>query len=391
MTDGDQQDLYTAAAFREHQDGHREQRDDDRDVHAHTGVVRDPDISRYLSVLTEQYDPTDARAPEAMPGHAQDLQIVQQIRRTQGTETARTALDAGDSPTLKHLTGDAGQRADVSGMKALESLKDMVRGPAPMFYLWAEPGTGKTNFALLLAQLWRREQEGDALLASNIRTLRETDPWVDQDGESQDGWLSSFGELEEWVEQDGDPLKNEQRPKLFIFDEASSNAGGGGSSGYQTKQKMGPMAYKIRKYAGALIVIGHDGKDVHPLIRELGKAVHKESKKEATFYDDVKNRSGVGEVLEVEGIPPTDYRYDDKEPTAWSWSRYDEDDEMDPDEAARDVAIWTAVRCKRDGLTARETASYVPYGKTWVNDIWNEYQDGDKHRENADRVEALTV
>jgi len=49
-------------------------------------------------------------------------------------------MDAGDMQTLKHLTGDQGQRADVSGIKAIDALRDQMTGPAPMFYVWAEPG-----------------------------------------------------------------------------------------------------------------------------------------------------------------------------------------------------------------------------------------------------------
>jgi len=131
-------------------------------------------------------------------------------------------------------------------------------------------------------------------------------------GEERDGWLANYGELKEWFTQDGDPMHNQQRPKLFIFDEASSSAGGSGSDGHNTKKKMGPLAYKIRKYGGSLIVIGHDGKDVHPLIRELGTAIHKEGLKEATFYQDVRNRRGHRPIMSVTGIPETDWRYDDK-------------------------------------------------------------------------------
>lgn len=377
-------DLYTPAQFREYQEGYAER---EPDVHDHTGVVRDEQVSRFMSVLAENYDPNRADHPEAMPGRADDLDEYREIMRIAGTEVGRDALENGDMSSLKHLTGDAGQRPDISGMKAIDQLRGMVTGPAPMFYIWAEPGAGKTNFALLLAELWKMEKEGDALLASNVRTLRETDDWEDRDGNARDGWLSNFGELEEWIQQDGDPLHNDQKPKLFIFDEASSSAGGGGNAGYQTKQKMGPLAYKIRKYGGSLIVIGHDGKDVHPLIRELGHAVHKEGLKEATFYEDVKNRSGERPILQVSGIPETDYRYDDSEPTAWSWSKRGEDDEAEPEEWAREVAIYTAIMAKREGLSNRKAAKFVPYSYKWVGNRYNEWKDGEEHQDVISHVE----
>ena len=389
MTEGnrgvDEQALFTAGGFREFQDGRTER---DPEVHRHAGIARDETVSRYLARLAEAYDPTEADAPEELPGTAWDLAHVQRIVRMSGTETARKAFNDGDYASLKHMMGDTQQRADVSGLMAIEDLKAMVAGPATMFYEWAEPGTGKTNFALLLAQLWKRERGDDALLASNIRTLRETDEWTDASGTTHSGWLSSFGELEEWLEQDGDPLENEQRPKLFIFDEASSNARGSGESGYETKTKMGPLAYKIRKFGGALILIGHDGKDVHPLIRELGVAVHKESKKRAVFYDDVKNRQGVGERLAVEGIPPTDYRYDDKEPTTWSWDRTEEDDE-DDHLSDDDLRVALAIRKRKHGHSTQETADFVGMSTGWVSTRWQEYKEDGQHREKLNRLSEV--
>jgi len=70
----------------------------------------------------------------------------------------------------------------------------------------------------LLAQLWKEQQATDAIVASNVRTLEETDAWAVGGGEDRDGWLANYGELKDWLTQDGDPMHNQQRPKLFIFD-----------------------------------------------------------------------------------------------------------------------------------------------------------------------------
>jgi len=388
-TSGD--DLYTPAQYREHQE---EYGDRDPEAFPHVGLTREKRLSRFLAVASNEYDPTvlSEEKAEQMPGRVEETNLHRRLRRMEATETARAALDAGDMQTLKHLTGDTGQRADVSGIKAFETLKSFMRGPAPMFYEWAEPGTGKTNFALFLAQLWKREYP-DGLVASNIRTLIETDPWTDDNGEQRDGWLSNFGQLEGWMQQDGDPMNNDQTPKLFIFDEASSNAGGSGGDGYQTKQKMGPMAYKIRKYGGSLIVIGHDGKDVHPLIREMGVCVHKEDLKRATFYEDVKNRSGVGEIETVEGIPKTDWRYDDKEATTWSWRKGSDGDEQEPEDVAREVAIATVILSKEaePEKPNSEIAEFVPYSTEWVRQRWNEYDKDGEHRNTVAEVTELTA
>jgi len=395
MSDSDGgEDLYTPAQYREHQEQYGER---DPDAYPHVGLTRENRLSRFLATLSNEYDPTvlsEEKAAE-MPGVAEDTEMHRRIRRMEATETARAALENGDMQTLKHLTGDTGQRADVSGIKAFETLKSFMRGPAPMFYEWAEPGAGKTNFALFLGQLWKRDNP-NGLVASNIRTLKESDEWEDDDGETRSGWLSNFGELEEWMQQDGEPepgSHSQQTPKLFIFDEASSSAGGGGNDGYQTKQKMGPLAYKIRKYGGSLIVIGHDGKDVHPLIREMGVCVHKEDLKRATFYEDVKNRSGVDEIETVEGIPETDWRYYDKEATTWSWHKGSDGDEEGPQDVARRTAIATVILAKEaePEKPNREVSEFVPYSTEWVRQRWNEYQQDGEHRNVVGEVTELTA
>ena len=391
MTDQDgNQDLYTPAQFREHQEGHGQR---DPDVHPHAGIVRDKQVSRYLSILATHYDPRESsHDPDDIPGRYVDLDEVKRLKGVDTTETARRAMDGGDMQTLKQMTGDQGQRADVSGIKAVEKLREQVNRPAPMWYMWAEPGSGKTNFACFLGQIWKRQQPEDALVASNIRTLRDTDPWVDDDGNARDGWIANYGELQEWITQDGDPpAEHEQRPKLFIFDEANSSAGGQGEGGYQTRQKLGPMAFKLRKYNGALIVIGHDGKDVHPLIRELGVAVHKEGLKAATFYEDVKNRKGRRPIMSVEGIPETDWTYDDKEATDWSWRQHEGGEEYKADQAARDTAIYTAIRCKEEGMSNRETAKYVPFSHGWVQSRWKEHVSQREHEATVSKVEEVVA
>lgn len=66
----------------------------------------------------------------------------------------------------------------------------------------------------------------------------------------------------------------------------------------------------------------------------------------------------------VDGVPPTDLRYNNREASDWNWSEYgDETEELEPDEAAK----MTAIRCKENGMTDRETAQFVPYSHGWVN------------------------
>ena len=374
--DTDNTDLYTAAGAREYLEGHGER---DPRASPHAAIVSDPHVSRTMAIAREEYDPTLLDDPGAMPDDLLDADPWREIVAIEETETIREAMDHGDMPTLKFVTGDAGQRADVSGLNAIQDLREQVAGDAVIIYLWAPPGSGKTDFALLLSQLYA-ESHQSAEVGSNIRTWREKDEWI-----------PTYPDLMDWMEADEEAvLKGNVEDKLFIFDEASSHASGRGEDGFEAGQKLGPLVYKIRKYGDSIIIIGHDGKDAHPVVREMATCIHKDGKKSATVFESVRNRKGVNRLLEVEGVPATDHTFNSNEPTAWRWDDVGDDDGTpDPGSVAYDVAVWTTVHCKEEGLTHRETAQYVPYGKSWVGDRWDEWQDGD-HRDVVDRVEELT-
>ncbi|ELY52793.1 hypothetical protein [Natronolimnohabitans innermongolicus] len=384
----DENALHVTGEAREYQEGFGQR--ENREIADHGGIVRDETISRAMSIREIHYDPTDAERPDKMPGQCKDLEKHRQIRMVEGTETFRRAMENGDMPTIKHMVGDTSKRADVSGMKAIGTVDQLIDGPAPVIVVLGEMGAGKTDFACLLAQRWRALNRENSLLGTNIQSLEEKDRWVDDDGDVQDGWIPDYGTLMEWVEQDGDPLEHSQRPKLFIGDEFSSAASGTGKQGYETRQKMAPLVYKIRKYGGALIYIAHGERSIHPMLWRVGTIVKKVSKKKAVIADSIKSAQLADIQGEIEGVPPTDFRYNTKEASDWNWSQYgDETDELEADEAAKMTAIRTAIRCKEEGMTDRETAKYIPYSHGWVNSRWNEYRNDGKHAETLGKVEEV--
>lgn len=384
MTDSDH---YPPAQYREHLEGRGIR---DPDGHDHAGVVRDPKVSRYLSILSNHYEPQRADEPGRMPGQARDLEEVRRIRAVEATETGRQAMENGDMPSLKHLTGDRGQQADISGMKAIGKIDQIIESPAPVIVILGEMGAGKTNFAGLIGQR-ATHLLGIEQVASNISTLRETTEWVDREGNVRDGYVPDFGTMDEWVRQDGDPLDDKpQSAKLFIGDEFSSVADGSGKSGHLARKKMGPLVFKIRKFNGMLVYIAHDESSIHPLLWRVGTIIKKTDKKTAVIADKIKNGELRGVSDPIEGVPPTDWRYNDKDPSPWSWTDTGGEETPEPGEVAYDVAVWTVNRLKKDGYSDRDTAEYVPFGKSWVNDRWNEIQDGE-HRSAMDRVEAVTA
>jgi hypothetical protein len=302
----------------------------------HAGLVEDPEVRELLSHLADHYDP---RAKPDMPPSVEETRLYQMLLGRASTETMQTAVREGRDSTLSYLVGDPGMTADVSGLKAIEAIEGVLDKEAPIVYIKGEPGSGKTNIALLLGQLWTRIQQRhdeEYEVASNIASLR-----------AQDRWIERYTELEEWakeyveeMEDGGETLRDGAPRKLYILDEASSHAAGIGEDGFKAGTLLGPLVKKIRKGNCGLIIIGHDGKDVHPAVRVLAKVVERyvEDVKRATLYHGIRNRQGQDRIVSLDGVPQTDWQYDDKESTRFVWDDEEEDREERIEEAAREAA-----------------------------------------------------
>ena len=384
--DGSEADPHIVAGYREHVE---EYGDRDPDAYAHTGLVEDPDLSRFLAVVQQDYDPEEASDREHVPGDARDSKLVQNIRRMEATEQGRQGVAENDMGALQYQQGNTDQRADISGVKAIQKMDDLIDGKAPVVVLLGEMGAGKSNFAAMLGQRYVHKNPR-ALVGTNIKSLREKSDWTDSRGRERDGYLPSFPKLKEWLQQDGNPLQHDQRPKLAILDELSSNASGSGKDGQLVRKLMGPLVFKVRKYGGALVVIAHDESSIHPLLWRLGVIVKKESQKKASIWDRVKSGELRGKIGEFEGVPATDWRYNDKEASDWSWRESSsESDEPAVQEAEiKRVTMWTIAQGKEAGKSNREIAQNIPYSHATVSNWWEEYQNGGEKREWVSDVEA---
>lgn len=336
----------------------------------HAVDIGHPRLRRLYTKFKAAYERKASRGelPEGMPASFDDTRVAKDIRRIDGTEQYARAVQDGDAGRVRSMVGSTEKAQDISGMDAMLDLLDILDETAFMSYLWGHPGKGKTDFAFLIAQ-YKQHLVPEIRIATNVRSASRDNEDIE--------WIRNFGELDEWLKQDP------SAPKLFIFDEASSHASGRGAQGYETASKLGPLLYKIRKYSGSLIIIGHDGKDVHPSVRELAYGIHKTGKKNAVIYHTVENRKGRDKIQEVTGINPTQYTFDTDEVTEWSWSsdvKSEDDLEREAMRLAEEIAedeaedrvkaelMEIARSMRREGHSLRCVAEYLPVSRQTVSD-----------------------
>jgi hypothetical protein len=368
---------WAAAVAREWAGGNHQR--DSAHVPAWAGEIGDPEAREVLLAAEQSWRRQAERGdlPEDAPAEFIETEMGKTILRTSAGRTFNIAVSQGDSARLRHFSGAPDQQADISGIAAIEELHDIVDEDVPQFYIWGQQGAGKTDFAVFLAQISCRQNPALSI-GTNIRSLKEAHEYVPTHGALMD-WMTTCSNPEcDFTLPTSDPRcpdHGRPAPKLFLFDEASSHASGRGSDGFSAASKLGPLIYKIRKYGGGYAVIGHDGKDVHPIVRELSVCVNKESKKDATFYDSVDNRQGVGEKLSLTGIPPTDWTFDTLEATSWSWDGEEEQLEADAlalaeEKAEEDVQEQIeeiVVNMSENGATQGEIAEVVPWSQSTVS------------------------
>lgn len=367
-------------AFSEGRDWIEGRHEQDAHLPPHAGEIASRDERRTMTAIFQAFERA-ARDGRIRSADIQDMSEHDRwhdLRQALGSEALAYAVAEGHAPRIRHLVGSREPSADVSGLRAIGKLDDLISQTPAMFYIFGQMGAGKTMLGTLMCQRWKRHNPNGEV-ASNIRTL------------DQATWLDEWHEVENWIKEDEEiVLAGKQTPKLYFLDEGSSVASGRGKQGYETAQKLGRLTYKIRKFGGSLIIIGHDGKDVSPIIRELSIAVEKTGTKSARFYQDVKNRRGREPITpELKGIPLPDKEW---QPNTYDMANFYWSEEQAADDAdAREAAIYTVAKAREQGMSVRAIANFVPYGKTWVNDRTKELETEGMHIDVMDRVEAATA
>ncbi len=269
----------------------------DRFLNKHTGYIGDSDTRDFLNYFSNEWSTIKN---DELPENEYESQLFIKVIRKEATDLVSEAIDEGNISQMKYVTGYRNKNKDFSGLDLYKKLIKRVSRDGYISYIYGDLGSGKTDFALLLSELWKIDKDGE--IGSNIKSFKEKDQEI-----------LVFSELSDWLEKNNEA-------KLFVFDEASSYAHGYGKQGYNA-QNLIHLLKKFRKYNASLIIIGHTGKDIHPEIRRLSTdVIEKVSKKKAVFYDSIQDGEGRNKQLEIEEIPKTSYRYDTKELTKWKWN-----------------------------------------------------------------------
>jgi len=328
-------------------------------MHGHTGLldpIKDEDRIDLLNYLAVEWHRI-RKYNKDLPVKFKDSKVYRTVLKNRTTKYVSKGIKEGDIGVLKRISGRKVKDTDLSGLKTLKKLKDRFRSDIYIAYLAGQMGKGKTDFALLMSEIFKEECNG--LIGSNIRSFKEKDRLVES-FEELEGWLEDgtykgrpkqlkgLPIVDAWVQK---RIQRKGRKKLFIFDEASSHASGYDKDSGKVERQFSELLKKFRKYDASLIIIGHTGKDVHPDIRRLvDDYIVKKGKKRAVFYDSVAEGRGRGKKLSVSGIPKTNFSYDTKEVTEWRWKDEDEGRDGEDDEDPLEKRVNRAEEVAEDIL-----------------------------------------
>lgn len=381
MTDGQDSDGW---AYSEAQDWKAGRHRRDSYMPEHAGEIADREAERTLTAMGAAFERAhrQGRLPTTPPevSSFEDTDTYHELRRALGADTFGQAVEEGESHRLRHFIGSSDDQPDVSGFKLFQTLEQIITDEPLLLYLYGGQGTGKTMFGSLAVQLWKHWVGGE--VASNLRTIENAK------------WINDWNGFEEWMYvSEADRLAGNYEPKLYFMDEANAVLGGQGSDGWNAKTKLAHLGYKIRHYGGSLIVVGHDGKDIAPSIRELCTIAEKVDKKHVRFYESIKERTPRNPLTpEMKGVPLPDneWRPHTRDDADFYWTD-EAGDEPSPKRVARESAIYNVIKGKEAGMSNREIAKFVPYSYKWVGNRWNEYTYEGEHDEIVSQVEEITA
>jgi hypothetical protein len=333
----------------------------------HGGLVQDGRVLDVLSTLQEAYDPAeylDDETARQMPRNIADTDVWESVMAVAANRAASRAVSTGDIRTAEFLTGSQDWSSDQSGMHTRSRLERWLceTEQTRVVYIAAPMGRGKTSLAVSFLQVvWRnyqraRESMKEMVDADDLPPGVSFDDVLPPEPEfcanfdvdapdasdaavaevhNYDDLLAEQGPGSGWIPADA----SSDDERWLIIDEASTElTAQSGENAQKVAEIFAPFVKKMRKKGVNLIVIGHDGGDVHVAIRSIADFVDKASTKSAAVYRSIKNRDGQGHLFDLNRIPDATWAYDTDDVAEWSWgSAEGEDGDVLDDETRREL------------------------------------------------------
>ena len=319
-------------------------------------LVEDPEVREVLIFMDQVYEPKGD-----MPADFWDTRFAREALRKHVDKKAARALASGNEKKAGAITGLVNYEPDMSGLRTVDQVEEWLiqENQVKTVYLSGTQGAGKTDFSLLLCEIVARHFERASRVTGAGSSVPEpefaTNFTVDVPEGVDYRKINEYGTLVDWLDGSSDD------EKWFVFDEASTELTA--QTGKNSQKVVEYMAelYKKGRKAGlsGLIVVGHDGRDVAPLFRELADYAHKRDTKEASVYASVREREGAGHMFDLSGIPQTTWDYDTDDTADWSWEGGTEPEGVDEETRRewRDEHIRSVWEVAPEDMTKASLAS----------------------------------
>lgn len=282
----------------------------DEDLHRHSGHVSDPELSHALSVACGLVDGFE------------DSALYNETVKAAGSLQATRAAEEGNDALLGYLGGLTDDSITSSEVQGLVQLMHRCRRPGYLSTFFGRTDGGKTNFALLGSELAMHDNDLVDLV-TNITSVKGSVP------ESRLHVVEDYPTLE----RTNHMLKDMGRRPYNVLDEFSSHASGYAADRGDVEETMRLFCRLLAKLDAAATVIGHDGGDVHPTMRDFSHDIVWMKVREETgltepgyepdyraeFYESVNNREPEGHRFTLSRVPQCSWSYNPDERTSWAW------------------------------------------------------------------------
>lgn len=264
------------------------------------------------------------------------------LLETQISHRAHDAVDESNLSVMAHLNGRTGQESGISQFHRIKQLKNILTVSGRTFIFKGEPDMGKTNLALLMAEIWQDATGGKVI--TNMESVKQFKT------------VSTFDEWKKEFEESDDEI-------LGIVEDASNHFSAYAVDRQEMEEQYRPFSNELAKNNGVMFLLGHTGMDIHADARRKSLLVDKPSVKKTEIYRRIKDGKGKDKLLTLTEIPKTSVKYDSTEKTRWVWS-----DTEDNTEAEQEAEMRREIIKQLKTNTVVKTVD-IPYNNSKVADI----------------------